>query len=379
MRSHRWILIAILSWLALSTIVSKNSCAFNQQTTQPAPKHPAGPAPKLPRGFFSRSITMPNESPRKYAIYVPPQYFMEDSHAWPLMVCLHGSGEIGTDGVSHTRIGLPLYIAGRSKRFPFIAVFPQAHQMWFRGQEELAIWAILDDVTQHYRIDRDRIYLTGLSMGGFATWELACARPDIFAAIVPICGAAPLEFLPNIKDMPIWAFHGAQDQNVPVRGSRDAIRVLKEHGAAPQYKEFPQAGHNCWDSAYATSNLYRWLLQQRRDPCPKVIDYSFNSGAARVWWLAMKSVTGFKSIPHVHAEMTPEGRVKIDTEGIESWAFIPTGPNQPFTVGKSILVIWNGAIIYRGEYKEGLIFKPTMEPRAGGVPTSAPGTDELLP
>jgi predicted esterase len=372
MRSHRWIMIAILTWLSLSTIVSKNSCAFNQQTSQPAPKRPAGPPAKLPRGFFSRSVTMPNESPRKYAIYVPPQYFMEDSHEWPLLVCLHGSGEIGTDGVSQTRIGLPLYIAGRIKRFPFIAVFPQAHQMWFRGPEELAVWGILDDVVKNYRIDTNRIYLTGLSMGGFGAWELACARPDVFAATVPICGVAPLEFLPNIKNLPIWAFHGAEDSNVPVQGSRDAIRVLKEAGGAPQYKEFPQAGHNCWDSAYATSNLYRWLLQQRRDPCPRTIDYTYSGGMVRIWWLALKSVPGFKANPHVHAEMSPEGRVKIDTEGVESWAFTATGPDLPFKIGTNILVIWNGAIVYRGEYKDGLIFKPNMGFDGISPPTTAP-------
>lgn len=378
MRSHRWILVGILSWLVVSTLYSRSSCAwFEPQKTGPvATQRSAGPAApvKLPRGFFLRSVALPNEpEPRKYAIYVPPQYFMEDTHKWPLLLCLHGSGEIGTDGVTQTRIGLPLYIAGRIKRFPFIAVFPQAHQMWFRGQEEMAVWSVLDDVIKNYRVDVNRIYLTGLSMGGFATWEMACARPDIFAAIVPICGAAPLEFLSNIKNLPTWAFHGAEDQNVSVQGSRDAIRRLKEFGATPQYKEFPQAGHNCWDSAYATPNLYKWLLQQKRDPCPKSIDFTFSAGTAKIWWLVVKGLPGFKSSPHIHAELTPEGRIRVDTEGVQSWGISNCGSDEPYPTGKQIQVVWNGAIVFRGAYKEGLIFEPDSgSARDTGGTTSAP-------
>ena len=219
---------------------------------------------------------MPDGSIRRYAIFVPPQYDQDPDHKWPVILFLHGSGECGRDGIKQTRVGLPKTIVRRPNRFPFITVMPQAHTLWFGGEDAAAVWAALAAVGQEYRIDADRIFITGLSMGGFAAWEFASVRPDVFAAVVPVCGLVTNKMLlPNMRHVPVWAFHGRLDQNVPVTGSQEAVAELRRIGANPKYTEYPNLKHNCWKRAYADGNmaLWRWLLGQRRPPPPLAIDY----------------------------------------------------------------------------------------------------------
>jgi len=318
---------------------------------------------RLPKGFVSKTLKMHGEEDRKYAVFVPPQYSLDDAHRWPVIIFLHGSAEGGDDGIKQTTIGLPVYVANRATRFPFIVVMPQAHQMWFRGPEAAAVWAILDEVDRTYRIDHDRVYLTGLSMGGFGTWELAVLRPDVFAAIVPVCGVAPKEYLSNIKDLPVWAFHGAQDQNVSVLGSRDAIAALRKLGAAPKYTEYKDLSHVCWDRAYSEPELYKWLRQQRRPPPPKVVDYRFPGGLSRAWWLAVEAEPGAKMPAHIHGEIGKNGRVTLTSEGVAGWGIISNG--EPLPPESDITVTWNGKEAYKGPF-QGVL---TMEPKK---PTTQP-------
>lgn len=311
---------------------------------------------KLPRGFSHQTVRMPDGSKRKYVIFVPPQYAMNEAHRWPVIVCLHGSGEKGRDGFRHTTVGLPVQVADRALSFPFIVVMPQAQQMWFRGEEAAAVWAILEDVHARYRTDRDRVYLTGISMGGIGTWELAVIRPDVFAAIVPICGFAPKDYLRNIVDLPTWVFHGALDRNVPVSGSREAVDELKRLGGSPIYTEYPRLQHKCWDEAYSTPDLYRWMIRQRRRPTPKVIDYSFPGGISRVWWLAIEAAPSAKKPVHVHAEIKDDGRIEMTSEGVIGWAIISDA--DPLPAGRQIDVTWNGQHVYRGPFNGVLAYEP---------------------
>lgn len=326
--------LALLAALAGSTALA-----------QPAAKESKR---RLPRGFISKSLKL-GATEYKYSLFLPPQYALDEKHAWPLIVFLHGSGECGNDGVKHTTIGLPVYISQRPTRFPFIVLMPQAQTMWFRGEQALAVWEMLRTTIQDYRVDRSRIYLTGLSMGGFATWELAMAQPDVFAAIVPVCGVGPADFAANLVDTPVWAFHGAQDKNVPVAGSREPINALRRLGAQPRYSEYPDLAHDCWDRAYATPELWTWLLQQRRRSPPKVIDFRLPQGAARVWWLAMKSARGFKGPAHIRADASEDGVLKITSEGIGAFAILPE--ERPIPPGKDIKILWNGEVIFRGPLK----------------------------
>jgi predicted esterase len=327
---------------------------------------------RLPHGFVSRTLKMKNQQDRKYAVFVPPQYATKPTHRWPLIVFLHGSAECGIDGIKHTTVGLPVYISKRATRFPFLVVMPQAHQTSFRGAEAAAIWAILDDVDRNYRVDHDRIYLTGLSMGGIGTWELAVLRPDIFAAIVPVCGFAPIEYLSNIKDLPVWAFHGALDQNVSVAGTRDAIAALRKLGADPKYTEYPDLAHVCWDRAYAEPGLYKWLLNQRRRPPPKVIDYLFPGGLARIWWLIAEADPGGKRPARIHAEIGEGGRVALTSEGVAGWGLMSRGP--PLPPNSDIIVEWNGLEAYRGTFEGILKMEPKSKSKQGDNPTTQPAT-----
>ena len=325
--------------------------------SRPAPPTTPRPAP-LPKGFIEKDLTLPDGSNRKCVIFLPAQYDLDDTHRWPVIVFLHGSGECGTDGRRHLAVGLPKYIAARPTRFPFITVMPQAKTLWYRGDDAAAVWAALDQVHRDYRTDRDRVLMTGLSMGGFATWELSMARPDVLAAIVPVCGIGPTEYASNIAHLPVWAFHGAKDDRVPVAGTRRMIEALKALGAEPKYTEFPNTRHNSWDRAYADRGLYRWLLKQRRRKPPRVIDYKFPGGKARVWWLTVEAESDRpQATPaSIRAEIGGDGRVRIDTKGVKAWALVSTGP--PVEPGDEIDVTWNNKPVYKGKFTGILVTRP---------------------
>src|SRR5262249_51460380 len=155
----------------------------------------------------------------------------------------------------------PPKLVAAGKDFPFILVAPQSAR---RGWDPATLNALLDDIVATYKVDKDRIYATGLSMGGFGTWALAAAYPERFAAIVPICGGGNREDAPKLKHLPIWVFHGAKDRTVPPSMSEEMVQALKEAGAANvTYTLYPETGHDSWTEAYNNSELYQWLLKQK--------------------------------------------------------------------------------------------------------------------
>jgi predicted peptidase len=128
---------------------------------------------------------------------------------------------------------------------------------------------MLDDVMKEYKADASRVYLTGLSMGGYGTWSLAAAHPEKWAAIAPICGgvrdaAAVTATAEKIKDIPCWCFHGGADPTVKPEKSREMIEAIKKAGGSPKYTEYPGVGHNSWEKAYATPELWTWLAEQKK-------------------------------------------------------------------------------------------------------------------
>src|SRR5205085_8420633 len=136
-------------------------------------------------------------------------------------------------------------------------IFPQSQHRTWRPESEDGQRAldILAEVTKEYRVDPERIYLTGLSMGGYGAWHMAIQDPSRWAAIVPVCGGGNPKQVEKIKDIPCWCFHGAADKTVPPARSREMIEALKAVGAHPRYTEYPGVGHNSWDRAYATPEL----------------------------------------------------------------------------------------------------------------------------
>jgi predicted peptidase len=150
------------------------------------------------------------------------------------------------------------------QKFPCIVVSPQCPKgKWW---EPLELTALLDELVQKYKVDQDRIYLTGLSMGGFATWSLAAYTPDRFAALVPICGGGEPIRAKQIAHIPAWVFHGAKDPVVPLQRSEQMVEALKKKGADVKFTVFPEALHDSWTEAYNTPDLFEWLLRQKRVP-----------------------------------------------------------------------------------------------------------------
>ena len=196
-----------------------------------------------------------------YLLYLPPNY--EAKEKWPLMLFLHGSGERGNNLDLVKKHGPPKLI-GAGKGFPFIVISPQCPKD--RHWEPLELTVLLDDVISKLKVDTDRIYLTGLSMGGFGTWQLAAYAPDRFAAIVPICGGGDTMWAKRIAHLPAWVFHGAKDPGVPLKRSQDMVDALKKAGDNVNFTVYPDAGHDSWTATYDNPKLYEWLLEQKRRP-----------------------------------------------------------------------------------------------------------------
>lgn len=195
----------------------------------------------------------------EYWHYLPPEYGRDDRR-WPLLLFLHGKGERG-HAESVLRHGPPKLIAA-GRAFPFIVVSPicPAEHWW----DAETLGALLDRVCADHAVDEDRIYVTGLSMGGFGTWTLAMTYPDRFAAIAPVCGGGSPYLAERIAHLPVWVFHGAKDPVVPLYESERMVEALQKIGGKVKFTVYSEAGHDCWTETYANDQLYDWLLSYQR-------------------------------------------------------------------------------------------------------------------
>ena len=198
-----------------------------------------------------------------YIAYVPEDYGKDPAKKWPLVMFLHGVGERGTDVNVVENTGLPA-LAARGDKFDFILIAPQCPpgQFWPNLCDPLL--ALVDDAQKRWNIDVDRLYLTGLSMGGFGSWSLACHSPETFAAVAPICGGGPSWMAACLKDVPIWAFHGEKDNVVPVGNTKVMIEAIEKAGGKPKVTYYPELGHDSWTVTYANPELYEWMLAQSK-------------------------------------------------------------------------------------------------------------------
>jgi len=195
-----------------------------------------------------------------YLLYLPKDYNTAEKK-FPLMLFLHGSGERGHDLNLVKKHGPPKLI-DQGKEFPFIVVSPQCPENQWWSLEEL--YALLDDLVEHYKVDTKRIYVTGLSMGGFGTWSLAENAPERFAAIAPVCGGGNPLTICKIGKLPVWAFHGAKDPVVPVASSQQMVDALHNCGNDANLTIYPEAGHDAWTETYNNQELYDWFLKQSK-------------------------------------------------------------------------------------------------------------------
>jgi predicted peptidase len=214
-------------------------------------------APAQQAKIFEKKITI--TAKLDYLLSLPADYG-RSRKSWPLVLFLHGAGESGNDLTKVKTHGPPKLVETNGP-FPFILVSPQCPG---RGWNPDVLNALLNTVIKQYRVDKDRVYLTGLSMGGYGTWLLAAAHPEKFAAIAPICGGGNPADARKLAKLPTWVFHGAKDPTVPLKRSEEMVEALKAAGAYPKFTVYPEAGHDSWTATYDNPEFYQWLLAQKR-------------------------------------------------------------------------------------------------------------------
>jgi predicted peptidase len=236
--------------------------------TPAQPSAASSPAPTQMAKEFQFTKTL--SAKVNYLLFLPKGYDAKAEKRWPLILFLHGAGERGTDVWKVATHGPPK-IAATQADFPFIVVSPQCpeRQIWSKD----VLLALLDEVIAQHAVDTNRVYLTGLSMGGYGTWDLGLTHPERFAAIVPICGGGQIiavllgknDRWEELKSLGVWAFHGGKDPIVPLEESQRMVDALKKAGL-PDVKltVFPEAGHDSWIEAYKNPELYEWLLKHER-------------------------------------------------------------------------------------------------------------------
>lgn len=199
-----------------------------------------------------------------YYLYFPENYTTKPEEQFPILLFLHGGGESGDTLGALKKNGPPKLIT-QGKQFPFLILAPQnphKKKWWNTG----AVNQLLDSIVSNNRVDKKRIYLTGLSRGGGAAWEMAVQYPEKFAALAVVCGMAPVPYASWIdKNMPIWVFHGEEDKSIPISESENMVNRLKIMGHDVKFTRYPGVGHDSWVKAYNTEALYEWFVAQKRN------------------------------------------------------------------------------------------------------------------
>lgn len=233
-------------------------------------------------GFLNRKIAV-GDAVYKYQVYVPEDW--RGAQKWPVMLFLHGSGERGSDGLDETQVGLPSAIRAHPERWPFLVVMPQvpySHHHWTDPDMMAMAMAALDGTMKEFKGDAQRVYLTGISLGGYGVWEVARRYPHRFAAVVPVCGGIywpyepdrrsdadlPEDYARALGRTPVWMFHGADDPVVLPRQSEVMFDAIKAAHGDVRLWEYAGWQHNVWEKAYAEPELPRWLLAHRLSEVP---------------------------------------------------------------------------------------------------------------
>ena len=196
-----------------------------------------------------------------YLIRYPADY--REKETYPAILFLHGAGGRGSD-LAHLKTNPYFQITDSYLDFPFITFAPQCHKdTWFDLFETLIRFA--EAIADRPDVDKSRSYVMGASMGGFATWQIAMSRPDLFSAIVPICGGGMYWNAGRLKDMPVWAFHGKLDDTVYVEESEKMTDWVRRYGGDPKLTIYPENGHNAWSDTYGSKAVFDWLLEHKKE------------------------------------------------------------------------------------------------------------------
>jgi dienelactone hydrolase len=250
----------------------------------------ARPALHLPpqeTGFLNRRVEVEGTSYR-FQVYLPEDWRRDDGKLWPIILFLHGRGERGSEGMWQTQIGLPQEVRDHPERWPFVLVMPQCPlpDHWTDAKMLAMAMAALDQESTEFHGDPDRTYLTGLSLGGYGVWELARQYPRRWAAIAIAAGGIfwsyeperwqqsavlPAEYAQTVKSIPIWLFHGGDDDVVPLREDELMFDALKSAGGQVRFWVYQGLSHDCWTRAYNEPELPRWLLARRLASTPQLL------------------------------------------------------------------------------------------------------------
>jgi predicted peptidase len=255
----------------LAAMIAGAQPATAQVDLPPAQENIAGVKPAQEARTFKGKLANGRTAQLNYLLHVPASYGQEPDKQWPLLIFLHGSREVGRD-INRVRRAILPQMVEENPEFPFIVMSPQASSQQYGWYPSLKpIEAAVDELMQEYNIDSERIYVTGLSMGGYGAWALMMDAPERFAAVAPVVGGYfynPSQ-LCALKDKPIWIFGAKRDRNVPLKESERVVRALQACGAEPKFTVFENADHDQgWELAYTTTEIFEWLLAQRRGQPP---------------------------------------------------------------------------------------------------------------
>ena len=229
--------------------------------------------------YEARSFTNDGGKKLNYRLLLPKGY--DRNKTYPLVLFLHGAGERGSDNKIQLVHGMNEFASDEiMEKYPAFVVAPQCPEgkqwvdvPWSADshvmpkepaeplQQSLALIAALE---KEFSVDKSRVYVTGLSMGGYGAWDAIQRQPKLFAAAVPVCGGGDATLADKIKDVPVWAFHGAEDGAVKPKRSRDMIAAFKKAGGNPNYTEYEKVGHNSWEKAYGDPKMYEWMFSQKK-------------------------------------------------------------------------------------------------------------------
>src|SRR5579863_10005878 len=275
-----WKVLASGLLIALSLMAATPAAAAKKK---PAPAPP--PLPPQETGFLNRTLDL-HGTRYHYQVYIPEDFRRDDHRQWPIILFLHGRGERGAEGMWQTQIGLPLQVRDHPERWPFIIVMPQCTYPNFWTDPDMLHMAMaeLDQETAEFHADPARVYLTGLSMGGYGAWELAKDEPHRWAAIAIIAGGPfwsyaperwqqaatlPGEYARALGRTPVWLFAGSEDNVVPERESELMFNAFKANSGHVRLWVYTGMHHDTWTRAYNEPELPRWLLAHRLGATPE--------------------------------------------------------------------------------------------------------------
>jgi len=232
-------------------------------------------AQEVQQDFVARIFTNSSGIDMPYRLFIPKDY--DTAASYPIIMYLHGGGGAGVDNIKQitggNTNGAHVWVTSENQaKYAAFVVAPQlsGSNRWNKpdslrlSRDAQLATDLLEALQQEFSIDPDRIYLTGQSRGGFGTWDIVSKHPDIFAAAVPLCVGGIPSAAKVLRDLPIWAFHGARDSVIPVERSREMVAALRQLGGNVRYTEYPEVGHAVWEKAYFEPELIDWLFAQRR-------------------------------------------------------------------------------------------------------------------